>query len=99
MPTPPRHRDAIVRAAARLFRRQGYAATGLNQILADSGAPKGSLYHYFPQGKMQIGEDVVALAGRRLAATLTELVEAERSSGAALRRYARLLVGWLEASD
>ena len=43
MPAPPKHRGAIVRAAATLFRRHGFAATGINEIVAESGAPKGSL--------------------------------------------------------
>jgi TetR/AcrR family transcriptional repressor of lmrAB and yxaGH operons len=43
MSAPPRHRGAIVRAAAALFRRNGYAATGINEIAEVSGAPKGSL--------------------------------------------------------
>jgi len=37
--------------AATLFRRQGYAATGLNQILDEASVKAGSLYHHFPQGK------------------------------------------------
>ncbi|MCZ4494043.1 MAG: TetR/AcrR family transcriptional regulator [Conexibacter sp.] len=98
MPTPPKHRDAIVRAASDLFRRQGYAATGLNQIIATSGAPKGSLYHYFPLGKEQIGEEVVRAAGRLVTRTLTEVAAAQRSPGAVLRRYARMVVGWMEES-
>ncbi len=98
MPTPPRHRSALVRAAAHLFRRQGYGATGLAEILAASGAPKGSLYHYFPRGKVQIGAEVVEYAAARVTATLTELAETEPSPGAVLRRYARMVVGWLEES-
>ena len=41
-------RQAIVGAAARLFRRRGYAGVGINEIVEASGAPKGSVYHYFP---------------------------------------------------
>ncbi len=55
MPNIAKHKDNIVVAAMSLFRRQGYASTGLNQILQESGAPKGSLYHYFPGGKEQLG--------------------------------------------
>ncbi|HXO12020.1 MAG TPA: TetR/AcrR family transcriptional regulator, partial [Mycobacterium sp.] len=33
MPRPDRSRAALIDTAATLFRRQGYAATGLNQIL------------------------------------------------------------------
>ena len=49
-----KHRQAIVDAAVALFRKQGYAATGLNEIVEASGAPKGSLYYYFPKGKASI---------------------------------------------
>ena len=63
MSAPPRHRGAIVRAAATLFRRNGFAATGINEIAEVSGAPKGSLYHYFPDGKDQIAEAAIRFAG------------------------------------
>lgn len=54
MPAVPRHRQPIINAAVALFRRQGFARTGLNEIEDISGAPKGSLYHYFPLGKSSI---------------------------------------------
>lgn len=98
MGATPRHRDAIVRSAALLFRRQGYAGTGTNQILAVSGAPRGSLYHYFPAGKEQIGQAAVAYAGDLVTATLERLLEQEPTPGAALRAYGRLLAGWLQDS-
>ena len=42
-------------AAVQLFRRQGYNGTGLSEILAAGGAPRGSLYFHFPGGKDEIG--------------------------------------------
>jgi TetR/AcrR family transcriptional repressor of lmrAB and yxaGH operons len=53
----PRKTDARARAIAtaeRLFRIQGYTATGLTQIIEESGAPKGSFYFHFPRGKAQL---------------------------------------------
>lgn len=47
-------KEMILQTAARLFQRQGYHATGLNQIVQESGAPKGSLYYYFPGGKEEL---------------------------------------------
>ena len=41
-------RERILRTGAALIHRQGYAATGLKEILDAAGAPKGSFYHYFP---------------------------------------------------
>ncbi len=49
MTIPPRQK--MIETMARLMQSQGYRNTGLNQVLAESGAPKGSLYHYFPGGK------------------------------------------------
>ena len=97
--TPPKHREALIRAATDLFRRQGYAATGLNEILKSSGAPKGSLYHYFPDGKEQIGTEVVRVGGQLVANTLTELADNHPDAGSLLREYSRLLVGWVSDSD
>ena len=87
-----KHREAILSAAVRLFRQQGYAATGLAEILEISGAPKGSLYHYFPGGKPEIGEKAIVRAG--------EVVDSRCGSvGDLVSAYAGLLAGWLEQSD
>ena len=57
-------RDRILYAAAELFRRQGYAGTGLKQIATESHAPFGSLYHFFPGGKEQLADEVLRVGGR-----------------------------------
>jgi AcrR family transcriptional regulator len=56
-------RERIVRHSAELFRRQGFAGTGVKQIVAEASAPFGSLYHFFPGGKEQLGEEVIRSSG------------------------------------
>ena len=67
MPCPAARRSrpasACVTAAAELFRRQGYAATGIKAILTAAGAPYGSLYHFFPGGKAELGRAVIEEGG------------------------------------
>ena len=99
MSRPGSPRDAIVDTAVRLFRKQGYAATGLNQIVAESGAPKGSVYHYFPAGKHAIAAEAVARAGETVVNTLEQLERDTADPAAMLRAYARLIAGWMSASD
>jgi AcrR family transcriptional regulator len=60
----PGTRDRIVFASAELFRRQGYAATGLKQIVAEAEAPFGSIYHFFPGGKEELGAETIRVGGR-----------------------------------
>lgn len=98
MPAVPKHRQPIVDSAVTLFRRQGYAGTGLNDIVDASGAPKGSLYHYFPGGKASIAVAAVEEAGRRVADTMSSLAQQSASTGDLLRRHARLLAGWMRRS-
>jgi AcrR family transcriptional regulator len=50
-------------SSAELFRRQGYTGTGVKQIAAMASAPFGSLYHFFPGGKEQLGEEVIRSSG------------------------------------
>lgn len=56
-------RERIVQSSAELFRRQGYTGTGVKQIVAEASAPFGSLYHFFPGGKEQLGAEVVRWSG------------------------------------
>jgi len=81
-----------------LFRRNGYAATGTNEIVAVSGAPKGSLYHYFPGGKTEIAAAAVTHAGAVVSATLTALTAEHPTAAAAIRAYGVLLAGWFAKS-
>ena len=62
MATPTRER--IVDATAECFRRQGYAGTGLKQIAVSADAAFGSLYHFFPGGKEELGAEVIRWSGR-----------------------------------
>ncbi|SJZ33768.1 transcriptional regulator, TetR family [Enhydrobacter aerosaccus] len=98
MAPPRKHRDALLGSAVTLFRKQGYAATGLAEILEASGAPKGSLYHYFPGGKAEIGAEAVQRAGETVAATLRTLAAEASSPGELLERYLTLLAGWMRKS-
>jgi len=98
MAAEPRHRGRIVRTAAMLFRRNGYAATGTNEIVAVSGAPKGSLYHYFPAGKAEIAAEAVTYAGGVVEATLKALTGEHATAASAIRAYGHLLKGWFARS-
>lgn len=91
-------RDRLVGAAARLFQERGYAATGLAEILSLSGAPKGSLYHYFPGGKEDLAIAAAELAGARFRQSLTHEMEAASSTPDLVRRFGARLAGWLEQS-
>lgn len=41
-------RERILAAAAHLFRRRGFAGTGMREIAAETGLAKSSLYNHFP---------------------------------------------------
>ncbi len=47
-------KDRLIRTAADLFRNRGYHGVGLAELLAAAEAPKGSLYHHFPDGKSDL---------------------------------------------
>lgn len=57
-------RDQILQATCALLEKQGFHGTGLNEIVRESGAPKGSLYYYFPEGKDQITSEAVLQSGQ-----------------------------------
>jgi TetR/AcrR family transcriptional repressor of lmrAB and yxaGH operons len=75
MPRPDRSRAALVDSAAVLFRRQGYAATGVNQILDTADVKAGSMYHHFPNGKQELAAAVVDSVGAGIERRLREFLD------------------------
>jgi AcrR family transcriptional regulator len=61
---PSSTKDRILDTTAELFRRQGYVGTGMKQIAAEASAPFGSVYHFFPGGKEELGGEVIRSSGR-----------------------------------
>ncbi|RHW24640.1 TetR/AcrR family transcriptional regulator [Nocardioides immobilis] len=55
----PEKRDRIVRTTRDLLRRRGVAGTTMLEVVAEAGASRGSLYHYFPGGRSEMVEDAV----------------------------------------
>lgn len=51
----PATRDRLVESALALFSRNGYSATGVKAVLSAANTPYGSLYHWFPGGKQELG--------------------------------------------
>jgi AcrR family transcriptional regulator len=63
-------RVSMVRSAASLISSRGMSATSLSDVLTDSGAPRGSIYHHFPDGKTQLAEDAIGWTSDRVLAYL-----------------------------
>ena len=51
-------RERLVRTAAELFWNQGYAQTGVNQIIQEANATSGSFYHFF-KSKQELAMAVI----------------------------------------
>ncbi|MGV0742470.1 TetR/AcrR family transcriptional regulator [Mycolicibacterium sp. XJ870] len=68
-------REAILTATAELMRHKGYAAVGMKDIVAASGAPIGSLYHHFRGGKLQIAQETLVNSGAAYAMLIPTTVD------------------------
>ncbi len=92
-------RDAMLFTAIRLFRERGYSGTSMLDVVRESGAPRGSLYHYFPGGKQQMGEEAVTLAGTFVRAWIREADKASDTASDLFRRLGEAYSRALEESE
>jgi TetR/AcrR family transcriptional repressor of lmrAB and yxaGH operons len=58
-------RERMVASAVDLLARRGLQATSFSEVLEHSGAPRGSVYHHFPEGKDQMIGSALDVAGGR----------------------------------
>ncbi len=94
-----RSRDAFIATTSKLLRRQGYAATGLNEIVARSGAPKGSLYFHFPGGKQELAIAAMERGGEQLRGAIAATMAQPGGPARSLAKLIDALAAGLEASS
>ena len=69
-------RERMVVSAALLIRERGAHPTAIADVLAHSGAPRGSAYHYFPGGRTQLLCEAVDYAAQFMADRLERATSA-----------------------
>ncbi|MDD7836460.1 TetR/AcrR family transcriptional regulator [Paenarthrobacter sp. AB444] len=92
-------RQRLVESMLALIQLNGYHGTGLNTVLSQSGAPKGSLYFHFPEGKTQLGIAAVELAGEQSGQLVSEATASSSSPEDVVDTLVGELKGILERSD
>lgn len=91
-------RERFLAATAQLLRRQGYHASGLSQIVRESGAPKGSLYFLFPEGKEALAREALEVSGEAMRASIASWIENAASPVDAIVTVCESLAAQLEES-
>ena len=84
-------RERMVAGAARLLAQRGLQETSFSEVLELTGAPRGSIYHHFPDGKDQLIASAIDLAGANAMAQI------ELSRGQSAERVTAHFIGlWRE---
>lgn len=91
-------RAAFIDATGVLLRRQGYAATGVSEIVERSGAPRGSVYFHFPGGKEELALAAMERSGEELRRAIAMLMSGPGGAGAAVGALVEAMAAGLEAS-
>ncbi|KOX14000.1 TetR/AcrR family transcriptional regulator [Nocardiopsis sp. NRRL B-16309] len=92
-------RARLIDGARELLEAHGYAGTGLNQVLAASGAPRGSLYFHFPGGKDELVTAALEAAGAEVGAALADLAAEAPDPVAFVQRMIDLFATRMVESD
>ncbi|HYW56750.1 MAG TPA: TetR/AcrR family transcriptional regulator [Polaromonas sp.] len=87
-------RDRMIAAAIDGMRASGLAGAGINQVIAASGAPKGSLYHYFPGGKLALAQEALEHFGAQRQAELKAALSGDAPVDQKIKRlFSRMAKG------
>ena len=68
-------RTRMVQSAALLLRERGLSGTSFRDVIEHSGAPRGSIYHHFPEGKRQLVREAVEMSGGWVGDAIASLEE------------------------
>jgi TetR/AcrR family transcriptional repressor of lmrAB and yxaGH operons len=79
-------RQRMIDTTARLLWSQGLRATGMDQIVRESKAPRGSIYFHFPDGKEQLAVEALRAAGAVMTANITGALD-QRDAVTAVKKF------------
>ncbi|HTN50052.1 MAG TPA: TetR/AcrR family transcriptional regulator [Burkholderiaceae bacterium] len=82
----PDSRQRMIEAAIRLLRGSGLSGAGINDVVRESAAPKGSVYHFFPAGKEQLVAEALTEYSRRVQEFIDTAMAGARSDRMRVRR-------------
>lgn len=82
-----------------LIQSRGYSGTGLNTVTEHAGAPKGSLYFHFPEGKEALGEKALELATEQFRVLIAEAVRIAETPADVVHQVIDVVIRILETSD
>src|SRR5579872_3448540 len=66
-------RERMIMAAVHALRRDGVEGMSFTEVLRESGAARGAIYHHFPGGKSQLVAEAAADNGSEVRALLAQL--------------------------
>ena len=78
-------RKKMLISAAEVMRERGAAGVTIDAVLARSGAPRGSVYYHFPDGRNQILVEALRYAGDSITAIIDDA--ADRGAKVLLREF------------
>ncbi|MCE9599760.1 MAG: TetR/AcrR family transcriptional regulator [Spirochaetia bacterium] len=92
-------RERLIATTGRLLQSQGYAATGINEILDASGTPRGSFYFHFPGGKEELARAALEASATERRAIIERAANSSKDLGKALSAVCEALAQILVESD
>jgi TetR/AcrR family transcriptional regulator, lmrAB and yxaGH operons repressor len=90
-------RTKMLASAAEVMRERGASGVTIDAVLARSGAPRGSVYYHFPDGRTQILTEALRYSGDAITATIDGA--AIHGSRQMLREFIELWEGLLTDGD
>jgi TetR/AcrR family transcriptional regulator, lmrAB and yxaGH operons repressor len=94
-------RDRMVAGAVKLLAQRGLQATSFSSVLAETSAPRGSIYHHFPGGKEELVTAAIGatqahaldLIDQDMGASAIEVTQSFLGAWRALLRYTNFAAG------
>lgn len=92
-------RRKLTQTMSHLLRTQGFYATPIQQVLKESGIPKGSLYYHFPKGKVELAAGSVEKSADAIVELMGEINRKARDPMDSLQTFCDFYIEELNRED